>query len=207
MARLRLARMRWARTTARPAGRTLPCRSHTRPPLWLPAAVEYIAAFLLLTTFLVPFAFFLGMSGDYTTLPGVSREALRSERRDTCRPPAARRRASPPAPPALLPLGCRRAAHGRCPTVAAPARCSAPPAGGRRRRRRGSGAASCCACLTRCGAAAGAGGSGWRHGAGHALMGLACHRLACASLWPICCRCHRCLPAQAQARRCAARDR
>ncbi|KAI7839316.1 hypothetical protein COHA_007014 [Chlorella ohadii] len=33
--------------------------------------VEYIAAFLLLTTFLVPFAFFLGMSGDYTTLPGA----------------------------------------------------------------------------------------------------------------------------------------
>lgn len=37
--------------------------------------VEYIAAFLLLTTFLVPFAFFLGMSGDYTTLPGVSAAA------------------------------------------------------------------------------------------------------------------------------------
>ncbi|PRW56590.1 Transmembrane adaptor Erv26 [Chlorella sorokiniana] len=33
--------------------------------------VEYIAAFLLLTTWLVPFAFFLGMSGDYTTLPGA----------------------------------------------------------------------------------------------------------------------------------------
>lgn len=36
--------------------------------------MEYIAAFLLLTTFLVPFAFFLGMSGDYTTLPGVGRQ-------------------------------------------------------------------------------------------------------------------------------------
>lgn len=42
------------------------------PPYSLGPAVEYIAAFLLLTTFLVPFAFFLGMSGDYTTLPGVS---------------------------------------------------------------------------------------------------------------------------------------
>lgn len=44
------------------------------PPPYCPA-VEYIAAFLLLTTFLVPFAFFLGMSGDYTTLPGVSAAA------------------------------------------------------------------------------------------------------------------------------------
>lgn len=33
--------------------------------------VEYIAAFLLLTTWLVPFAFFLGMSGDNAVLPGA----------------------------------------------------------------------------------------------------------------------------------------
>lgn len=37
-----------------------------------PPAVEYIAAFLLITTGLVPFAFFLGMSGDNAVLPGVS---------------------------------------------------------------------------------------------------------------------------------------
>lgn len=35
-----------------------------------------MAAFLLLTTWLVPGAFFLGISGDYTTLPGVSERAL-----------------------------------------------------------------------------------------------------------------------------------
>ncbi|PSC71623.1 Transmembrane adaptor Erv26 [Micractinium conductrix] len=33
--------------------------------------MEYIAAFLLLTTWLVPFAFFLGMSGDNAVLPGA----------------------------------------------------------------------------------------------------------------------------------------
>lgn len=47
-----------------------------RPSPSLAAAVEYIAAFLLLTTFLVPFAFFLGMSGDYTTLPGVRQHGV-----------------------------------------------------------------------------------------------------------------------------------
>lgn len=35
--------------------------------------MEYIAAFMLVTTGLVPFAFFLGMSGDNAVLPGVSR--------------------------------------------------------------------------------------------------------------------------------------
>lgn len=34
--------------------------------------MEYIAAFLLITTGLVPFAFFLGISGDNAVLPGVS---------------------------------------------------------------------------------------------------------------------------------------
>ncbi|KAI3428263.1 hypothetical protein D9Q98_006642 [Chlorella vulgaris] len=34
--------------------------------------VEYIAAFLLMTTGLVPFAFFLGMSGDNAVLPGYN---------------------------------------------------------------------------------------------------------------------------------------
>jgi hypothetical protein len=39
-------------------------------------AVEYIAAFLLVTTALVPFAFFLGISGDNAVLPGVSPACL-----------------------------------------------------------------------------------------------------------------------------------
>ena len=97
-------------------------------PLALPvAAVEYIAAFLLLTTWLVPFAFFLGMSGDNAVLPGVS-EVQQRWRGDAvllqtsrcplplCRPVAdtmVRRPLGGPSNPAALHSAPSRAAGGR----------------------------------------------------------------------------------------------
>ena len=49
----------------------LKCQPNCIEPCTAPCAVEYIAAFLLITTGLVPFGFFLGMSGDNAVLPGV----------------------------------------------------------------------------------------------------------------------------------------